>query len=80
MNEKREQVRQIIAEMMGVSTSEVTDEKTLEEDLGADSLDKIETLMEIEDKLDCEVPNEEALRWQTVKDVLDRFAPLGAPA
>jgi acyl carrier protein len=61
-----EQVRQIIAEQLMVELDEVTDDASFIEDLGADSLDTVEMIMEIEDEFGIEIPDEDAEKIQTV--------------
>ncbi|MFN3477709.1 MAG: acyl carrier protein [Candidatus Methylomirabilales bacterium] len=61
-----EQVRRIIAEQLMVELDEVTDDASFIEDLGADSLDTVEMIMEIEDEFGIEIPDEDAEKIQTV--------------
>jgi acyl carrier protein len=54
-----ERVIQIVAEQMGVSPDEVTKDTHLVNDLGAESLDAVELLMEFEEEFDLTIPDEE---------------------
>ncbi|MCL6641946.1 MAG: acyl carrier protein [Candidatus Bipolaricaulota bacterium] len=66
-----EQVRQIIAEQLMVELDEVTDDASFIEDLGADSLDTVEMIMEIEDEFGIEIPDEDAEKIQTVGKAIE---------
>jgi acyl carrier protein len=59
-------VRYVIASQLGKKVEEVTDEKRLMEDLGADSLDAVELIMEIEHKFGLEISDKEAEKLRTV--------------
>jgi acyl carrier protein len=62
-------VKSIIVEQLGVALDDVTDEASFIEDLGADSLDIVELIMALEEEYDMEIPDEDAEKIQTVKDV-----------
>lgn len=64
-----ERVKAIIVEQLGVGAEEVTPEASFIEDLGADSLDIVELIMALEEEYDIEIPDEDAEKIQTVKDV-----------
>jgi acyl carrier protein len=66
-----EQVRKIIAEQLMVDLDEVTDDASFIEDLGADSLDTVEMIMEIEDEFGIEIPDEDAEKIQTVGKAIE---------
>ena len=66
-----EQVRRIIAEQLMVELDEVTDDASFVEDLGADSLDTVEMIMEIEDEFGIEIPDEDAEKMQTVGQAIE---------
>jgi acyl carrier protein len=66
-----EQVRRIIAEQLMVELDEVTDDASFIEDLGADSLDTVEMIMEIEDEFGIEIPDEDAEKIQTVGQAIE---------
>ena len=59
-------IEKIIADHLGVDLSEVTDEKHLIDDLGADSLHTVELIMEFENQFDIEIPDEDAETLVTV--------------
>lgn len=70
MSDIREQVINVIADRLEVDKSKVTDEARFQEDLGADSLDTTELVLELEERFDCEIPDEEAEKILTVKDAV----------
>jgi acyl carrier protein len=61
-----ERVTNIVAEQMGVDKSQVTPETSFVNDLGADSLDTVELVMELEDEFDISISDEDAEKIQTV--------------
>lgn len=66
-----EQVRQIIVDQLGVDEKMVTPEASLIEDLGADSLDIVDLVIDIEQKFGFETPDEDAEKIITVQDAVD---------
>mgnify|MGYP000592234274 CR=1 FL=1 len=66
MSNVSEKVKQIIVEKLGVDESEVTTEASFTNDLGADSLDTVELIMEFEKEFDISIPDEQAENIQTV--------------
>lgn len=66
----KERVINIVAEQMGVARDKLTLETSFINDLGADSLDTVELLMEFEDEFQISIPEEEAEKIQTVGDVI----------
>lgn len=66
-----EKVRSIVSEQLDVPEEKVTEDARFQEDLGADSLDVVELVMKMEDSFDIEVPEEDAEKIQTVKEVVD---------
>lgn len=71
MSKIEEQVKKIIAEQLGVEESRVVAGASFVEDLGADSLDTVELVMALEEHFETDIPDEEAQKLLTVKDVLD---------
>ncbi|MBQ0121391.1 MAG: acyl carrier protein [Bacteroidales bacterium] len=70
MSEIAEKVVSIIVDKLGVSESEVTPEATFTQDLGADSLDTVELIMELERQFDIQIPEDKAEGIQTVGDAI----------
>ena len=65
-----EKVRSIIANELGVDESQVTETADIVDDLGADSLDVVELIMELEEVFGVSVDDSEAQKMKTVGDVL----------
>ncbi|MCM8761786.1 MAG: acyl carrier protein [Candidatus Omnitrophica bacterium] len=66
-----EKVKGIISEKLGVSEGEITESASFIDDLGADSLDTVELVMELEEKFGIDIPDEDAEKIRTVKDAVD---------
>lgn len=66
-----EKLKEIIADIMKIDVDGVSEESRLKEDLKADSLDKINMLMALEEAYDIEMDEDEALAFKTVGDVVD---------
>ncbi|TYR82690.1 acyl carrier protein [Priestia megaterium] len=71
MAEVLERVTKIIVDRLGVDESEVKLESNFKEDLGADSLDVVELVMELEDEFDMEISDEQAEKIATVGDAVN---------
>jgi len=66
-----DEVKEVIVEQLNVNPDEVKLESNFVKDLGADSLDVVELVMALEEKFEIEIPDSEAEKIQTVKDVVD---------
>ena len=66
-----EKVNQIVMEQLGVEPSEVTPEASFVDDLGADSLDRVELVMAFEESFGLEIPDEDAEKIVTVQDAVE---------
>lgn len=64
-------VRKLIAEALGVSEDEVVPTASFIEDLGADSLDIVELVMELEKEFEIAIEDDDAERISTVQDAVD---------
>jgi acyl carrier protein len=70
MSSIAEKVTSIITEKLGVDESEVTPEASFSADLGADSLDTVELIMEFEKEFNISIPDEQAENIKTVGDAV----------
>ncbi len=70
MSEVNQKVKEIIMERLGVSEEKITPEASFINDLGADSLDTVELMMELEEAFGVSIEDEEAEKIQTVKDAV----------
>jgi acyl carrier protein len=66
-----ELVTQIVSKTLGISIENIKVESKFVEDLGGDSLDTVEMILELEDRLNIEVPEEVAENLDSVKKVVD---------
>ncbi|MCC6411779.1 MAG: acyl carrier protein [Saprospiraceae bacterium] len=65
-----ERVKKIIVDKLGVDENEVTPEANFIQDLGADSLDTVELIMEFEKEFDVSIPDEQAEKITTVGEAV----------
>ena len=65
-----ERVLNIVCEQLGTSREKITRETSFINDLGADSLDTVELVMEFEDEFEINIPDEDAEKIQTVGDAI----------
>ncbi|MGC9293290.1 MAG: acyl carrier protein [Acidobacteriaceae bacterium] len=72
-----EKVKQIIVEQLQVDEAEVTPGASFQEDLGADSLDVVELVMQFEEAFDIEIPDEDAEKIKTVQDAINYITEHG---
>ncbi len=70
-NEILDKVIAIVSEQLSVDKAEISRETSFVGDLGADSLDTVELVMELEDEFDMNIPDEEAEKLQTVGAAID---------
>lgn len=70
MSEIAAQVKSIIVDKLGVDAEEVTPEKSFTNDLGADSLDTVELIMEFEKEFGISIPDDQAEKISTVGDAI----------
>ena len=73
-----EKIAALIEEQLGsVSASEITEETSFKDDLGADSLDLFELVMALEDEYSVEIPSEDLEKLATVGDVAEYLKEKG---
>lgn len=76
MSEVADKVKAIIVDKLGVEESEVTPAASFTNDLGADSLDTVELIMEFEKEFSISIPDEEAEKISTVGDAIKHIEAL----
>ena len=70
-NDIESKVKAIIVEKLGVDESDITREASFTNDLGADSLDTVELIMEFEKEFNISIPDEQAEKISTVGEAID---------
>ncbi|GAB61168.1 MAG: acyl carrier protein [Candidatus Jettenia sp.] len=70
MSAVEDKVKEIITKQMGVKSDQITKDTSFINDLGADSLDTVELIMEFEDAFDMNIPDEDAEKIRTVGDAV----------
>ena len=70
MSETASRVKAIIVDKLGVEESEVTSEASFTNDLGADSLDTVELIMEFEKEFNISIPDDQAEKIASVGDAI----------
>ena len=71
MSDTLEKISELVADKLGVEASKVNAEAKFVEDLGADSLDTVELIMQLEDEFNLEIPDDEAEKLTTVGSVAE---------
>jgi acyl carrier protein len=66
-----DRVMNIVVEQLGVSSEEVSPTSSFVDDLGADSLDTVELVMQLEDEFDTTISDDQAEELATIKDAVD---------
>ncbi len=66
-----DKVKEVIVDKLGVEESKITMEASFIDDLGADSLDTVELIMDLEEEFGIEIPDEDAEKLTTVGSVID---------
>ena len=73
MSSVEERVVNIVAEQLGVEKDKIKRESNFVNDLGADSLDTVELVMELEEEFDINIPDESAEKIQTVGEAISHI-------
>lgn len=71
MENIEQRIKKIVAEQLGVNEADVKNESSFVNDLGADSLDTVELVMALEEEFDCQIPDEQAEKINTVQEAID---------
>ena len=69
-----DKVKEVIIDKLGVEEDKIVPEASFVDDLGADSLDTVELIMQLEEEFGIEIPDEDAEKMTTVKSVVDYIA------
>ncbi len=70
MENLENKIKEIIVDKLGIEESEITDSASFTNDLGADSLDTVELIMEFEKEFDIQIPDDQAEAIATVGDAI----------
>ena len=70
MENLEKKIKEIIVDKLGIEESELTDSASFTNDLGADSLDTVELIMEFEKEFNVSIPDEDAEKISTVGDAI----------
>lgn len=73
MSSVEEQVVTIVSQQLGVEKKNIKRESNFVNDLGADSLDTVELVMELEDEFDIKIPEDAAEKIQTVGEAIEHI-------
>tara|TARA_B100001029_G_scaffold163424_1_gene153524 strand:- start:221 stop:454 length:234 start_codon:yes stop_codon:yes gene_type:complete len=71
MSNTLEKITEIIIDKLGVEQSKITEDAKFIDDLGADSLDTVELIMQFEEEFEIEIPDEDAEKILSVRQALD---------
>jgi len=66
-----DKIKEFIVDQLGVDPDDIQMDTNLMKDLEADSLDAVEIIMAIEDEYDIEIPDEDAEKFQTIRDIVN---------
>lgn len=80
MSSVEERVYDIVSEQLGVEKKNIKRESNFVNDLGADSLDTVELVMELEEEFDINIPEDAAEKIQTVGEAIDHIEKSKATA
>jgi len=67
----KDRVIEIVCENLGVNKEQVTEKTSFIEDVGADSLDIVELIMELEEEFEINIPDEQAEKIKTVGEAIE---------
>ena len=71
MSDYLNRIKEIIVDKLGVNEDQITMEAKFIDDLGADSLDTVELIMQFEEEFGIEIPDEDAEKLLSVQEALD---------
>ena len=70
MSKNKERITEIIIDKLAIEESKITEDAKFIDDLGADSLDTVELIMQLEEEFGIEIPDEDADKITSVKDAV----------
>ena len=73
MSDIAERVKKIVVEHLGVESDKVVDSASFVDDLGADSLDTVESVMAFEEEFSIDIPDDVAEKITTIKDAIEHI-------
>ncbi len=65
-----DKVKELISEQLDVKADDITEASSIQDDLGADSLDVVDLVMALEDEFDVEIPEDQVENIKTVGDIV----------
>lgn len=65
-----DKVKELISEQLDVKADDITEASNIQDDLGADSLDVVDLVMDLEDEFDVEIPEDQVENIKTVGDIV----------
>jgi len=71
MDDTLDKVKEIVIDKLGVDSSKITSEAKFIDDLGADSLDTVELIMQFEEEFEIEIPDEDAEKILSIGQAVD---------
>ena len=71
MDNTLEKVKEIVIDKLGVDSSKITSEAKFIDDLGADSLDTVELIMQFEEEFEIEIPDDDAEKIMSIGQAVD---------
>ena len=77
MSETLDKVKEVVMDKLGVEESQITETAHFMDDLGADSLDTVELIMQLEEEFGIEIPDEDAEKITTVGAAVEYIDKIG---
>lgn len=78
MKDNTDRVFEIVCQQLGVTRDKLSNETNIFADLGADSLDQVELILELEEEFDINIPDEQAEKVQTIGQLVGLVGELAA--
>ena len=71
MENLEQRVKKVVAEQLNINEADIKNESAFIDDLGADSLDTVELVMDLEDEFGVEIPDDQQEKLRTVQNAID---------